>query len=299
MSRFRVSVDIGGTFTDFVVHDQEAGHAFTGKVLSTPHNPAEGVIAGLTALDRRPAPDRVHRPRHDRRPERLPRAAGRPRPPRHDRGLQGCLRDRPRRPEEALRSPLRASQTRSSRPSDVHTVRERVRWDGVQVRDAARSRRGSSSRCVEQVEAEGIDAVAVCFLHANVNPVHELEARRIIAGAAAGRLGLPLARGRAGVARVRAHLDVVLNAYIAPVIAGLPGESGGADCRAAASRSRLHVMQSNGGAMTATAARRLPDPDAPLRAGRRHHRRPGVERGPRPAEPASASTWAAPPSTSA
>ncbi|MGH3905530.1 MAG: hydantoinase/oxoprolinase N-terminal domain-containing protein, partial [Pseudonocardiaceae bacterium] len=39
VSRYRVSIDIGGTFTDFVVHDQEAGRAFTGKVLSTPRNP--------------------------------------------------------------------------------------------------------------------------------------------------------------------------------------------------------------------------------------------------------------------
>ena len=45
-----VSIDIGGTFTDFVVHDQEAGRSFTGKVLSTPRNPAEGVITGLKEL---------------------------------------------------------------------------------------------------------------------------------------------------------------------------------------------------------------------------------------------------------
>ena len=50
MGRYRVSIDIGGTFTDFVVHDQDAGRAFTGKVLSTPHNPAEGVITGLRQL---------------------------------------------------------------------------------------------------------------------------------------------------------------------------------------------------------------------------------------------------------
>src|SRR5260370_33455316 len=50
MSRYRVSIDIGGTFTDFVVHGEETGHAFTGKVLSTPDDPARGVITGLTGL---------------------------------------------------------------------------------------------------------------------------------------------------------------------------------------------------------------------------------------------------------
>ncbi|MFO7273210.1 MAG: hydantoinase/oxoprolinase N-terminal domain-containing protein, partial [Sphaerobacter thermophilus] len=40
VSRYKVSIDIGGTFTDLVVHDEVGGRAFTGKVLSTPHNPA-------------------------------------------------------------------------------------------------------------------------------------------------------------------------------------------------------------------------------------------------------------------
>src|SRR5579884_3727604 len=50
MSRYRTSMDIGGTFTDFVVMDQDAQKAFTGKILSTPHNPAEGVLTGLQQL---------------------------------------------------------------------------------------------------------------------------------------------------------------------------------------------------------------------------------------------------------
>ena len=50
MSGYRVSIDIGGTFTDLVVHDQEERRSFTGKVLSTPDDPARGVITGLTDL---------------------------------------------------------------------------------------------------------------------------------------------------------------------------------------------------------------------------------------------------------
>ena len=47
MSTTRVAMDIGGTFTDFVVIDEAAGTTASGKVLSTPANPAEGVIDGL------------------------------------------------------------------------------------------------------------------------------------------------------------------------------------------------------------------------------------------------------------
>src|SRR5262245_66572059 len=39
-------MDIGGTFTDFVVVEDAAATA-SGKVLSTPANPAEGVLDGL------------------------------------------------------------------------------------------------------------------------------------------------------------------------------------------------------------------------------------------------------------
>src|SRR5436309_4261193 len=47
LKTFRVAMDIGGTFTDFVVVDEAAGSTYSGKVLTTPANPAEGVLAGL------------------------------------------------------------------------------------------------------------------------------------------------------------------------------------------------------------------------------------------------------------
>ena len=45
-ARFGVGVDVGGTFTDFVVvRNGEAPRYF--KQPSTPNDPSEGVIAGL------------------------------------------------------------------------------------------------------------------------------------------------------------------------------------------------------------------------------------------------------------
>ena len=43
---YSLAIDIGGTFTDLVVIE-EGERTYPGKVLSTPGNPAEGVIAGL------------------------------------------------------------------------------------------------------------------------------------------------------------------------------------------------------------------------------------------------------------
>jgi N-methylhydantoinase A len=44
---FRVSVDVGGTFTDLVALDEETGAVENIKVLSVPRNPEKGVTDAL------------------------------------------------------------------------------------------------------------------------------------------------------------------------------------------------------------------------------------------------------------
>lgn len=45
-----IGVDIGGTFTDFVVYDQKSGELITFKFLSTQNNPAKAVLQGLETI---------------------------------------------------------------------------------------------------------------------------------------------------------------------------------------------------------------------------------------------------------
>jgi N-methylhydantoinase A/oxoprolinase/acetone carboxylase beta subunit len=47
---FRVGFDIGGTFTDFVLHDEQSGALHTYKTLTTPDDPTRAVIEGLDVL---------------------------------------------------------------------------------------------------------------------------------------------------------------------------------------------------------------------------------------------------------
>jgi N-methylhydantoinase A len=253
VSRFRVSIDIGGTFTDFVVHDQEAGGAYTGKVLSTPHNPAEGVISGLTQLltDPRQIEFIVHGTTV---------------------GLNAFLERRGTRVLLVTTDGFRDVYiiARGDRkklydlhyakpeplvpPSDIHTVRERVRWDGaIQTPLHAED----FAPIIARIEREQIDAVAVCFLHANVNPDHELAARRIIQERlpeVSVSLSHEVAREWREYERTS---SVVLNAYIAPVTQGYL-KSLEAQIAERGVPVRLHVMQSNGGVMTSTAAQRIP-----------------------------------------
>ena len=48
--RYRAAVDIGGTFTDLLLLDEQSGETIIGKVLTTPGDPSIAVIQGLQAL---------------------------------------------------------------------------------------------------------------------------------------------------------------------------------------------------------------------------------------------------------
>jgi len=51
--RYRVGVDIGGSFTDFAVLDQHTNQIHTLKVLSRPDKPGSEIVAGLTQFQQR------------------------------------------------------------------------------------------------------------------------------------------------------------------------------------------------------------------------------------------------------
>src|SRR5262249_26487741 len=50
MSRYRVTVDTGGTFSDFVYLNEETGEVTISKVPSTPDDPSRAILQGIEAL---------------------------------------------------------------------------------------------------------------------------------------------------------------------------------------------------------------------------------------------------------
>src|SRR5262245_49725368 len=175
-SRYRVAMDIGGTFTDFVIADAEAERTYSGKVLSTPANPGEGVLGGITQFVADPAAIgfTVHGTtvglnafleRKGTRVLLLMTAGVRDAYSiaRHDRKELYALR---------YRKPDRLVPRR-----DVLEVAERLRFDGSVETPLDEA---SLVPVVEKVRSEAIEAVAVCLLHAYVNPEHELRVREIL-----------------------------------------------------------------------------------------------------------------------
>src|SRR5687767_10829976 len=47
---FSLGVDVGGTFTDFVLLDETTGHISIGKVLTTPSDPSDAMVSGAGEL---------------------------------------------------------------------------------------------------------------------------------------------------------------------------------------------------------------------------------------------------------
>ncbi|MEM7254519.1 MAG: hydantoinase/oxoprolinase family protein, partial [Pseudomonadota bacterium] len=61
-NRVRIGVDVGGTFTDLVLADEDEGLVFTDKLLTTPDDPGRAIVEGLKRLLSQSgrAPDIVH-----------------------------------------------------------------------------------------------------------------------------------------------------------------------------------------------------------------------------------------------
>jgi len=60
LKRIRVGIDVGGTFTDFVLVDELRDLIYTGKRLTTSHDPSEAIFAGLARLLREAGTDPDH-----------------------------------------------------------------------------------------------------------------------------------------------------------------------------------------------------------------------------------------------
>ncbi len=253
MSRYRVAVDIGGTFTDFIIVDEERDVTLTGKVSSTPADPAEGVLEGLREVVPVPADIGfiVHGTtvginafleRKGTRVLLIMTAGARD-------GYSIARHDRKKLYALQYRKPARLVPRR-----DVYEVVERLRWDGAVETPLDETSLGP---IMDVIRREGIEAVAVCLLHAYANPAHERRVGEILHRECPG-LSITLSHQVAREWREYERASTaVLNAYIAPRVERYLASLEEKLARIGVGAT-LHVMQSSGGITTSPRARELP-----------------------------------------
>lgn len=253
----RVGIDVGGTFTDFALYDEASGLLRIGKVLTTPADPSEGVLAGLDGLldEAGAAAADLRRAVHattiatntviERKgpPTALLTTAG---------FRDVLLVGRQKRWElydNTADRPMPVVRRRH-----IWEARERLLHDGtVHVPlDEDDVRRAAAA-----MAAAGIRAVAVCFLHSYVDPAHERRAGEILREAAPDLMVTlssevaPMYREyeRSNTTTLNAYVMPAVTRYVARLEDGLAGRGCGGP---------LFVMQSNGGVATPDVIGRTP-----------------------------------------
>jgi N-methylhydantoinase A len=252
---FIVGIDVGGTFTDLTAVDEATGRVVVTKVPSRPRDESAAVLAGLQALGI--AGRDVRRLVHgttvgtnavlERRGARVAILT--------TAGFRDLIEiGRTKRNIPALFVPTFVRPKPVVERKHRFEVAERLAADGAVLvpLDPA-----SVERALDEAAAAGAEALAVCFLHAYLNPAHE----RAVADAAKGRYpGVPVSCSADVVAEYREFerfSTTVLNAYLQPLmdgyLAGLEER-----LRGTGYAHGVLTVASSGGMMTTETARRLP-----------------------------------------
>lgn len=265
----RIGIDIGGTFTDFVVYHPGTRQVHTFKLLSTPQAPEEAVLQGLEQIREQFSPDEE------------------PSVARQGRSLLSPLWSLTHGSTVATNALLERKGARTAlvttrgfrdvlqigrqnRPSLYDftadpppplvpqewrlEVGERITPEGESIIPLE----GLDLKAlVEQLSALQPEAVAVCLLFSFANPGHE---RQI--GAALEALGCPVSLSSEVLPEYREYertSTTVVNAYVSPVLARYLQRLEAALCPPQPEPPRgvaVRVMQSNGGVISLGEAQR-------------------------------------------
>ncbi len=238
----RLGVDTGGTFTDLVRLD--ARGLSVAKVRSTPDDPARAILAGIAELM---GADTVGEVVHgstvatnavlERRGARVALVT--------TKGFEDVLAIGRQTRRELYNFMVRANRPMIE-PGLTFGMTERLDQHGVVLEPVQVE---ELDALTEKLRAVSAECVAVCLLHSYANPVHEreVEAHLVRAGftVSSSHRVLPEYREyeRWSTTVVNAYVTPMMSRYLTALEDGLQG-------------TKLRVMQSNGGSISAGEARR-------------------------------------------
>lgn len=254
---YRLAVDVGGTFTDVVIADGR-GRGLTGaKVPTTPHDRAVGVMEGVRAAAAAEGIglDSIAEVVHGSTTgtNALIERSGAKVGFLTTAGFRDMLEiGRVQRPMEGL------YDFTVDRPPPLvprHRCVEAVERIDAEGRIVTPLDEASVAAAAEIFAGQQVEAVAVCFLFAHLNPGHEDRAAEILAE----RLpGVPISVSNRMSPEYREYeraSTAVMNAYLTPVMDSYLGNLE-ARIGEAADGARLSVIQANGGSTSVEQARR-------------------------------------------
>ena len=252
----RLGVDVGGTFTDLIYVDDEAGTILIHKIASTPDDPSRGTVQGIKELTEQaevtPADlDQVFHGttiatniviEHNGATVGMITTEGYRdilHIARHKKPLNfSNYQDLPWQRYPLVRRRYRL------------TVPERIAADGEVL---VATRRGRAREQVRRLKEMDVDAVAVCFLFSFLNGEHERRVAEIVreefpeAFLSVSSEVLPQYR------EYERFSTVALNAFVGPKVAGYVRRLED-ELRCAGVRTGLHLMSSASGVVTAQGA---------------------------------------------
>ncbi len=256
MTRFRVGIDIGGTFTDIVLVGED-GRVETRKVSSSVDDYSQAIITGLQDLfeaDRLSAAA-IGEVRHGT-------TVGSNAILEHKGGRTGLIGTR------GFRDILQIRNLRLPRLYDIawdkpnplverrlrQTVDERIAANGRVLTQLSVA---EAERAVKALLAEGVETIAICLINAYANDAHE----RILKDAVE-RLAPSIACSASyevlpEIGEYERTSTTVINAYVLPVIKTYLGHLR-RDLAGIGVKAPLRLMQSNGGLTTSELAERFP-----------------------------------------
>ena len=262
--RARLGVDVGGTFTDVALWDAERGRLAVFKLPSTPHDAAEGILAGIRAITAREqvAPAALGFVAHGTTvaTNALLEGKGARTALITTQGFRDLLEiARQKRPDLY---DLQADKPAPLVPRHLRgEVRERLLPDGtVHEKLEAESVARAVEALVAAAAAEGgpaLEAVAVCFLYSFLDPTHERAAAALIRARLPG-CHLSLSCEVSPEFREYERLSTtVLNAYLGPLISRYVSRFEDEVRRLGIPRAPF-INQSNGGIISVSTAARHP-----------------------------------------
>jgi N-methylhydantoinase A len=255
MTEYSIGIDVGGTFTDVTVVEMESGRAWLTKVESTPADPSEGFMHGLARGAGRAGieVDAVGRVIHgttvatnavlQRRPTTIAMIT--------TAGFRSVLEIGRHDVPPGANYYGWVKPTRPVTPDLIFEVRERVDHEGnvLLALDEEHCR-----EVARKIHALGVESAAICLLYAFLHPEHERRAAEIVreecpdVWVSISSVVLPQFR------EFERSMATVLNAYVTPHVSRYLQTVGDRLGGAGLTDSRLFIMKSNGGVISASEA---------------------------------------------